>query len=111
MINLIQHNVTQSTKMKANRKQTRVRASSYEPGQPGWSRFPRSRLATLSFVKVGEAGKNRDLGNRVGNLSHMNTLVRLLRLDIFNWTFFHLGNRDEIYYMNMRQNPSRLPGS
>ena len=101
MINLIQHNVTQSTKMKANRKQTRVRASSYEPGQPGWSRFPRSRLATLSFVKVGEAG----------NLSHMNTLVRLLRLDIFNWTFFHLGNRDEIYYMNTRQNPSRLPGS
>ena len=38
--------------------------------------------------------------------------LRGLRAGIFValWTFFHLGNRDEISHMNARQNPSRLPG-
>ena len=59
-----------------------LRASSYEPGQPGWlGTFPRSHLTTLSFVKIlmcsyekaGWPGYedlgfcDRDLGNRARN--------------------------------------------
>ena len=59
-----------------------LRASSYEPGRPGWLGF-RDLASPLFYEKAGwpsyrDLGVcDRDLGNRAGNFSHMNTPARI----------------------------------